>query len=138
MAATARVSGAAATTVAAATSRIGSGGRNVAPVSPQRVDALGYPHWAGPNDESLHYDEEGGGHFGGGGQQQKHRHEEFVFALNRVANAYKITEYVAANDSTAPRLLMSELIHGVGIYETNMRVIAGNARMLGVHFSLIY
>lgn len=107
---------------AAATSRVGAGGRNVASVTQTRVEGSSFAPQIGVNNESiLHYDDPGQG---GDSRGQRRREDwpqaEFVALLGRGAGA-GLAAAEQGGDAGGGRPFLTEMMRAVVTYEANMR-----------------
>ncbi|MBF0373029.1 MAG: hypothetical protein HQL39_06380 [Alphaproteobacteria bacterium] len=104
-----------------------------------QIDNIHYGVPAGPDRDWVRSEEWGTG--GGSGARQRGKahqavDEEFTPLVGRLAAAHGANEQApAANDSARPKAFVAEIHRGVGVYESNMRVIAGTNRPLGRSFS---
>lgn len=105
---------------AAATARPLSGGRNVASVSSSPLEAMGFSSQIGVNDNRMwRYDEEHEFDFEGE-HQAKQRGTPFII---RAAIGFHVDEIEESMDSSpSGRVFLNELVRGIAIYESNMRL----------------
>ncbi len=116
-----QVGAAAASGVAAATVRVGSGGRNVASSSRPDVERTDYSQQVGFNDESLLRFQQDG-QLNPDGRRQRDPRDSATPLLNRAALGFSVE---SANENTGDgtsRMFLSEVMRGVGSYEENMRI----------------
>jgi hypothetical protein len=123
---TSKVSGATATGMtAAATARVGTGGRNVATVSQQRVEDLSFGSNIGVNEESiLNYRQQGQLEEGTGKRRRENsRSGAFTPLIMRNFNAFQAIENDPGSENPEATF-QSELMRGIGAYETSLRTVA--------------
>lgn len=119
---TKQVGSAVASSVAAATTRVGHGGRNVASSSSSNVERLDYAQHMGLNEESiLRFQQEGGVNPDGSRRQ---RDDRGAFSPQ---GSLRIFEYGTDNtedgsDPTSSKLFLNDILRGVGTYEQNIRI----------------
>jgi hypothetical protein len=108
---------------AAASSRVGTGGRNVASVSQYRVEDLSFAPNIGVNEESmLHYQDQSKFEGGGGGRKrQEERGTQFTPLITRGAFGFKVEEAEEATLAGEAPVFLTDVMRGVGTYESNMR-----------------
>lgn len=105
-----------------------------------QIENIHYGVPAGPDRDWVRSEEWGTG--GGSGTRQRGhaRHaveDEFTPLVGRLAAAHSANEQAPppASASTRSKAFVADIHRGVGIYETNMKVIAGTSRTLGRAFS---
>jgi hypothetical protein len=114
-------SAAAATGVAAATARVGNGGRNVANTSRPDVEKLDFAPHFGINEESiLRFQQDNGQLNPDGRRQNREPRSGFTPLLARSSFGIENLDNLA-QDST-PRLFLTDVMRGIGSYESNIRV----------------
>ncbi|CAA7627780.1 conserved hypothetical protein [Candidatus Terasakiella magnetica] len=118
---TRQIGSATASGVAAATSRIGTGGRNVASTTRPDVEKLDYSHQLGLNEESLLRFQDETGFNPDGRRQREHRDSQNAL-LSRGAFGFSVDSINEQNDGEQPRLFLTDVARGVGSYEENMRI----------------
>ncbi len=130
MAATSKVSATSATGIASAPGRVAMGSRFT---SVDRIEGLfgsqapgvrggwrpGYDDWHGQGGFD-HYP-----------QRDEGEHPLFTPLVGRLAGAYPASESAAIGISSAPPLFLTDLLHGIGVYEFNMKVFAGTLTSQG-------
>jgi hypothetical protein len=123
----------------AATTRV-SAGRNVAAISFPKVDELSATNPTGGSEQRFMYDEgfhesEHNRH-----QQQPQQRRGFTDFTSYAAVSY-IDEVIAAQsiNSFQPQMVFqSEIMRGVGRYESNLRVISGVDHLSGEAFNRVF
>lgn len=107
---------------AAATARPLSGGRNVASVTGAPIEETGFSAQIGVNDNRMwRYDEEREFDFDEEKQQQQRATPFIIHSVN----GFKVDEAVEAVSATfGENVFLTEVLHGIGIYENNMRIIS--------------
>lgn len=109
---------------AAATARPASGGRNVASVNSKPLEEIGFGQHIGVNDNDLwRYDDETSFDFQGEDQPR----ERATPLISRAATGFKLEQADESGDAGGGRLFLAELMHGIGIYEFNMRITTPGA-----------
>lgn len=113
---------AAASSVAAATTRIGHGGRNVASSTRPDVERLDYTQHMGLNEESiLRFQQENGINPDGGRRQSKDR-GGFAPQTSLRIFEYGTDTSEDGSDPTSSRIFLNDVLRGVGTYEQNIRI----------------
>ncbi|MGE5504824.1 MAG: hypothetical protein ACM31L_10410 [Actinomycetota bacterium] len=110
---------------AAATSRVGSGGRNVATYAQPRVEDLSFAPNIGVNEESiLHYRQQSQFEEGTGKRRRDDsRSGVFTPLIMRNLLAYQATESDPGSDNPDANF-RSDMVRGIGAYETSLRATA--------------
>lgn len=125
---TKQVSAVSASGVAAATARIGSGGRNVASTSRDDVERLDYAHQTGLGEETLLRYQQDSSVSPDGGRQRDQRERQDT-PLWRSAFG-KILLAGASNDEDSshalPTLFLDQVLRGIGVYEQSIRITSPN------------
>jgi len=121
---TKQVSAVSASGVAAATARIGSGGRNVASTSREDVERLDYAHQAGLSDETLlRYQQDSSVSPDGGRQRDSRDRQDPPLWRSEFG---KLLLAGAANDEDSstqlPTLFLDQVLRGIGVYEQSIRI----------------
>lgn len=118
---------------AAATARPVSGGRNVASASTAPLEGVGFSPQIGVNDNRLwRYDDEAEFESQSENQPQQ-RGTPFII---RSAGGFKVElAEEAAADTGGGRFFLSELMHGIGVYEFNTRITTPGAVRPGSVFN---
>lgn len=108
---------------AAASSRVGTGGRNVASVTQHRVEGMSFAPNIGVNEESiLHYNDQSQFEDGGSGRRRKEeRGGQFTPLISRGAFGYMVDEAEEATTANDPQVFLTDVMRGIGTYESNMR-----------------
>ncbi|MBI3445696.1 MAG: hypothetical protein HY055_10115 [Magnetospirillum sp.] len=118
---TKQVGAAAATGVAAATARIGSGGRNVASSTRPDVERTDYAHQVGLNEENmLRFQQDG--QLNPDGRRQQREDRGFTPLLARTMFGFGAASLDENNDNSQDTPFLNEVMRGVGSYEQNIRV----------------
>jgi hypothetical protein len=125
---TKQVSAVSASGVAAATARIGSGGRNVASTSRDDVERLDYAHQTGLGEETLlRYQQDSSVSPDGGRQRDQREHQDTPLWRSAFG---KILLAGASNDedssSPLPTLFLDQVLRGIGVYEQSIRITSPN------------
>lgn len=108
---------------AAATARPISGGRGVASATLSPVENTDFSSGIGVNDNGiLHYDEEKGGLDSDGRRRGNPRTVSPYMA--RGAFGYQVEDLSQQGGESQGGSFLSDVLHGVGIYENNIRIIA--------------
>ena len=128
MAVTAKVSSSPSANVATAIGRVTQGGRAT---SADHVEAVSAPVAAGvAGGWRSTYEDNGQGNLGKSPYQPVPRPADFSALISRSASAFSASE--SNNDPRlTPSLFLTDLLHGVGVYEFNMKVIAGTLKQQG-------
>jgi len=121
---TKQISAVSASGVAAATARIGSGGRNVASTSREDVERIDYAHQTGLGDESfLRYQQEAGVSPDGGRQRDSRDRQNTPLWRSEFG---KLLLADSAQDDTLPGAVPSpfldQILRGIGSYEQSIRI----------------
>ena len=120
---TKQVGSAASSNVAAATARIGGGGRNVASATRGDVEKLDFSPNIGVNGEqTLRFQQDTGDLNPDGRGNSKNRQEGFTPLLTRNAINIELEDTNDRNSDGSFKLMLSDIVRGVGTYEENMRV----------------
>jgi hypothetical protein len=107
---------------AAASSRVGTGGRNVASVTQHRVEDLSFAPNIGVNEESiLHYNDQSQSESGGGRRRKEEHGGHFTPLISRGAFGFKVDEAEEANAGSDHEVFLTDVMRGIGTYESNMR-----------------
>jgi len=120
---TRQVGSATAAGIAAATTRVGNGGRNVASTTRADVEKSDFSPQMGVNEESVLRFQQEGQLNPDGRRQQQNQGDGFTPLLAR--NAYSAgldSSEETSGNGTSPRLFLNDVLRGVGTYEENMRV----------------
>jgi hypothetical protein len=118
---TRQIGSATASGVAAATARVGTGGRNVASATRADVEKLDFTPHLGVNEESiLRFQQENTSLNPDGRRQQRESHGGHTPLLARGAFSVDTLEERGGDD--APRLFLTEVMRGISSYEENLRV----------------
>lgn len=104
---------------AAATARPASGGRNVASVGPG-VEGTGFSPQIGVNDNRLwRFDDERQFDLERDHHQEQEQATPFIV---RAANGFKVEEAEETADADGNgKVFLDAVLHGIGVYESNMR-----------------
>ena len=129
MAVTAKVAASPSASVTSAPGRVAMGGRFT---SAERIDSVSgaAPPVVSGGWRSSYDDNAGQGGFGQYPSQQTPEMGHFDPLINRSAGAFPASEAGAEPRLTKP-LFLTDLLHGVGVYEFNMKVIAGTLKQQG-------
>lgn len=119
---TKQVGAAAASGVAAATARVGTGGRNVASSTRPDVERLDYAHQAGLNEENILRFQQDGQLNPDGRRQQRDDRSGFTPLLSRSMLSFTAAPQDENNDNAPATLFLNEVMRGVNSYEENLRV----------------
>jgi hypothetical protein len=107
---------------AAATARPMSGGRGVASAAMSPVETSEFSSNIGVNDNAiLHYDEEGG--LDSDGRRRESPSSASPF-LARGAFGYQVEDLSQDGTTGDGGTFLSDVLYGVGIYESNLRAVA--------------
>ncbi|CCG40283.1 hypothetical protein [Magnetospirillum molischianum] len=108
--------------VAAATARIGSGGRNVASTSREDVERLDYAHQTGLGDETfLRYQQEANVSPDGGRQRDRQNPPLWRSEFSR----FFLSDSAIDDDDSSnslPPLFLDQVLRGIGSYEQSIRI----------------
>ena len=121
------VGSAAASGVAAATSRVGSGGRNVASTSRTGVEKLDYSQQMALSEEALLKFQQQDGQLNPDGSRKRDPRDFMTPLQSKAAFAYSAEAADEANSDQTPKLFLTDVLRGVGSYEENMRVTSPGA-----------
>jgi len=140
MALSTRQVGAATSGVAAATVRVGTGGRNVASVSREDVERIDFAQQAGLGDETLlRFEQDGWLNPDGGGQSGRRDSSSSwtggSFAPIAVPPA-EDQQRAVQDDGPRPSLL--QLLRGIGSYEQSIRVVSPAVSRPGSVMNVLY
>lgn len=129
MAVTAKVTASPSASVTSAPNRVATGGRFT---SADRIDGVSGAATVGVSGgwRSTYEDNTGQGGYGQNPYQQVPDPAQFSSLINRSAAVFAAGESNAEPRLTTP-LFLTDLLHGVGVYEFNMRVIAGTLKQQG-------
>ena len=120
---TRQVGSATASSIAAATARVGNGGRNVASNTRADVEKMDFSPQLGVNEESmLRFQQEAGQTNPDGRRQSRDQSRGFTPLLARNAFAASLDNPDEANSDGSPKLFLDQVMRGIGTYEENMRV----------------
>ncbi|TAN75834.1 MAG: hypothetical protein EPN20_02355 [Magnetospirillum sp.] len=120
---TRQVGSATASGIAAATARVGTGGRNVASTTRGDVEKLDFAPHLGVNEESmLRFQQEAGQLNPDGRRQQRDNREGFTPLLARNAYTAGLAPPEDTTSDSSGKLFLTEVMRGIGTYEENMRV----------------
>ena len=119
---TKQVGAAAASGVAAATARVGSGGRNVASSTRPDVERTDYAHQVGLNEENILRFQQDGQLNPDGRRQQQRDDRGFTPLLSRSALSFGAASLDENNDNDTSKLFLNEVMRGVNSYEESLRV----------------
>jgi hypothetical protein len=109
--------------VAAATSRVGHGGRNVASTSRLDVERSDFSPQMGVNEESiLRFQQENGQLNPDGRRQSQSQRDGFTPLLNRGSLGFEAEAAAEQTADGAPKLFLTDVLRGVSSYEENIRV----------------
>ncbi len=129
MATTSKVSATSTTGLASAPSRVSTGGRSTAT---DRIEGLFGSQSVGvrggwrPSYEDWHDQ----GQFDQFQRRQDAEQQPFTPLVGRIAGAFPASESAAGSFSSTP-LFLTDLLHGIGVYEFNMKVFAGTLTSQG-------
>lgn len=122
---------------AAATSRLGSGGRNVASVSKGPVEDASFSSQIGTNDNSLYrYEDELDLSFGE--KQQEEARREYTPLMTRQANGFRVDEAEEILGSGGDSTFRNEVIRGAGLYERTLSITAHGTVKRGSILNYMY
>lgn len=113
---------AAASSVAAATARIGHGGRNVASSTRPDVERLDYTQHMGLNEESILRFQQENGINPDGGRRQREDRGGFAPQTSLRIFEYGTDTSEDGSDPTSSRIFLNDVLRGVGTYEQNIRI----------------
>ncbi|OAN51456.1 hypothetical protein A6A04_16085 [Paramagnetospirillum marisnigri] len=119
---TKQIGSAASSSVAAATVRIGGGGRNVASATRADVEKLDFtPHLGVSEEQILRFQQEAGNLNPDGRRNSRENRDGFTPLLSRSSLGIEIE---AAEERNADdfKLSLTDIMRGIGSYEENMRV----------------
>ena len=119
---TKQVGSATASSVAAATVRVGHGGRNVASSTRPDVERLDYAQHASLNEEALLRFQQENGINPDGGRRQQEKRGGFTPQTSFPIFGYGTDGTEEANDSGSARLFLNDIMRGIGTYEQNIRI----------------
>ncbi|RAU21333.1 hypothetical protein CU669_14280 [Paramagnetospirillum kuznetsovii] len=120
---TKQVGSAASSSVAAATARIGNGGRNVASTTRGDVEKLDFNPNLGVNGEQiLRFQQESGNLNPDGKRGSRENRDGFTPLLNRGNLGIELDNTDDHNADGSPKLFLDQVLRGIGSYEENMRV----------------
>ncbi|MDO8608779.1 MAG: hypothetical protein Q7R40_19780 [Phaeospirillum sp.] len=120
---TRQVGSATASGIAAATARVGAGGRNVASATRADVEKLEFSPHLGVNEESmLRFQQESGELNPDGRRQHRDQRDGFTPLLARNAYSANLDSGEEIDSHGSPALFLNEVMRGIGTYEENMRV----------------
>jgi len=120
---TRQIGAATASGIAAATARVGNGGRNVASNTRADVEKMDFAPQMGVNEESiLRFQQEAGQTNPDGRRQNREQRSGFSPLLARNAYATGLDTPEEANADGSPKLFLDQVMRGIGTYEENMRV----------------
>lgn len=108
--------------VAAATTRIGNGGRNVASTSSPVVERPDYAQHMGLNEESILRFQQESGLNPDGSRQKKDNRGAFTPQTSLRMYGYGTDNTEDALESSGSRLFLTDILRGVGSYEDNIRI----------------
>jgi hypothetical protein len=120
-----QVGAVAASGVAAATVRIGSGGRNVASTSRDDVERLDYAHQAGVGDETiLRYQQDSNVSPDGGRQRDPRERSDSPLWRSEFGKLLLSPSAVddSSSDGSFPTLFLDQVLRGIGSYEQSIRI----------------
>ncbi len=107
---------------AAATARPATGGRGVASAAQTPVEASDFSANVGVNDNGiLHYDDNSAGQQGNGGGEGRNA---TPFVARGVA-AFQVESLSEQESAGGGGVMFADILHGVGIYEGNLRLLTG-------------
>jgi len=118
---TKQIGSAAASSVAAATSRVGGGGRNVASSTRPDVERPDFAHQTSFNQEALLRFEQDGA-LNPDGQRRRDPRDSNASVWNQGNIAFSFDVGTDTNSDATPRVFLTDVMRGVGSYEENMRV----------------
>ncbi|HIJ37909.1 MAG TPA: hypothetical protein HPP80_03345 [Rhodospirillaceae bacterium] len=129
MSATTKVAASPSANVASAPSRIAAGGRFT---STEKIDGAAGSSSVGVSGgwRSTYEGETGQGGLGQNPQQHSADQNQFTPLIARSAAAFGASEN-NSDPRLIPSLFLTDLQHGVGVYEFNMKVIAGTFKTQG-------
>lgn len=121
---TKQVSAVSASGVAAATARIGSGGRNVASTSREDVERLDYAHQASLSDETLLRYQQDSNVSPDGGRQRDSRERQDTPLWRSEFGKVLLTGSSNDDDSSPqlPTLFLDQVLRGIQVYEQSIRI----------------
>ncbi|SEH43736.1 hypothetical protein [Magnetospirillum fulvum] len=121
---TKQVSAVSASGVAAATARIGSGGRNVASTSREDVERLDYAHQTGLGEETLLRYQQESSVSPDGGRQRDSRERQDTPLWRSEFGKLLLSESALDDDSSESfsTLFLDQVLRGIGIYEQSIRI----------------
>lgn len=119
---TKQVGSATATSVAAATTQIGRGGRNVASTSSPTVERLDYTQHMGLNEESILRFQQENGLNPDGGRQKREDRGGFTPQTSLRMYGYGTDNTEDGVETSGSRLFLTDILRGVGSYEDNIRI----------------
>lgn len=130
-----KISPTATANVAPSTSRTAGGGRQVASTG-DRIDESGQSSFLGASDASVRHDQfrDQSGFFGDGRGREKR--EAYTPLVGRSALGFQAND--GAEDDHRTVFSLGDVLRGVGIYETNMRIISGGLPPNGTALNLYY
>lgn len=122
---------------AAATSRVASGGRNVASVSRGPIEPSNFSNEIGVNDNAYtRYEDELDLSFREKKQEEARR--EYTPLMSRQANGFKVDEAEEMLGDGGYGLFRTEVMRGVGLYERTLSVTARGAVKRGSILNYMY
>ena len=120
---TRQVGSATASGIAAATARVGNGGRNVASTTRGDVEKMDFSPHLGVNEESvLRFQQEGQLNPDGRRQQQRDQRDGFTPLLARNAYSTNMDSTDETNADGSPNHFLNDVMRRIGTYEENIRL----------------
>ena len=118
-----QIGSATASGIAAATVRVGNGGRNVASATRADVEKMDFsPHLGVNGEQILSFQQDTGQLNPDGRRQSRDPRDGFTPLLARSASLSSIDAADEANSGDPSKIFLNEVIRGIGTYEENMRV----------------
>lgn len=124
---TKQIGSAAASSVAAATTRVGHGGRNVASSTRPDVERLDYAQHMGLNEESILRFQQGSGLNPDGSRRQRDERAPFTLQTSMRMFGFGTDSAEDGSGDTSGKLFLNEVLRGIGSYEESLRITSPNS-----------
>lgn len=115
---------AAASSVAAATTRVGHGGRNVASSTRPDVERLDYAQQTNLNEESILRFQQENGVNPDGGRRQRDGRAPFAPQTSMRLFGYGTDMAEDGADAGSGKLFLNDFMRGIGTYEESLRIVS--------------
>jgi hypothetical protein len=119
---TKQIGSATASSVAAATTRVGQGGRNVASSTRPDVERLDYAQHMGLNEESILRFQQETGVNPDGSRRQRDDRSPFTWQTSMRLFSFGTDSAEDGADNNSGKLFLNDVMRGIGTYEENIRI----------------